>query len=186
MVVLADGNHHHMGREAGEVPCRRRAEGRIVVDLVPAAFYADVVRAEEVARADALRRFLVKPKQEGEQQEVSNRFVELSGVACKVFAISHKDKAPIRTSCLAHNLGVHQVSEANASRRKGRGNRNIVKGMEELHLCLSGVKHKCHDYTHRSPVRGKSGIANELRAAVGHGANGQHHFRVPPRHPGSY
>ena len=34
---------------------------------------------EEVARTDALRRLLVEPKQEGEQQEVSNRFILLGG-----------------------------------------------------------------------------------------------------------
>lgn len=46
MVVLADGDHHHLGRPAGEIPGRGGPERRVVIHLVPAGMHADGPRIE--------------------------------------------------------------------------------------------------------------------------------------------
>ena len=49
MVVLADGQHHHMGGVAGEVPGLHLTEGRVVAHLVIAGEHTHIVRAVEIA-----------------------------------------------------------------------------------------------------------------------------------------
>ena len=49
MVVLTNGQHHHMGSVAGEIPGLHLAEGGIVAHLVIAGEHTHIVRAVEIA-----------------------------------------------------------------------------------------------------------------------------------------
>ncbi len=108
-IVLAHCHHHYLGRVRFEIPGRRRAEDRIVTQLVPGGLHADGLRLIEPTR----------PVQQGDSAlgDVVYLGIQLPGrhpgvgiPAVGIFPIVDRIRLSHVLHCLRHLPGGHRVS----------------------------------------------------------------------------
>ena len=122
--------------------------------------------AEEKPRADAFAVAAVEPQASEEEHEIGNSFVELAGVTWQEITIAGEDEAIVGASVFANDFRVHEVAEADAAGRDGRGDGDVVEHAEDVNLCASHIKPERNHQSERAAVRGQSSIACTLPASA--------------------
>ena len=130
--------------------------------------------AEEEACADALAVLPVQPEAHEEEDEVGNGLVQLSRVARKGFVLAEhgipvvgKDESPVRARIFADNLGVHEVAEADAARRDGRGDGDIIDHAQDIQFCAPHVEPEREDDAECAAMGSQARVAHQFPAFVG-------------------
>ena len=113
---------------------------------------------------------------DGKDYQVGNSLVKLCRMACKILAVLDKDETPVGSGGLAHDLGVHEVTQTDAGCGERGGHADHVYALQDLDLVLAAVKPHSYYDADGTAVAGKSAVTNKLYASLRHETYGQEHL----------
>ena len=108
--------------------------------------------------------------------EVGNSLVELGGMACKILAVLDEYETPVGAGGLAHDLGVHEVTQTDAGCGERGGHADHIYALQDLDLVLAAVKPHSYYDADGTAVAGKSAISYKLYASLRHETYGKKHL----------
>ena len=79
---------------------------------------------------------------DGKDYQVGNSLVKLCRMACKILAVLDEYESPVGAGGLAHDLGVHEVTQTDAGCGERGGHADHVYALQDLDLVLAAV----HDH----------------------------------------
>ena len=87
-----------------------------------------------------------------------------------------KDETPVGAGGLAHDLGVHEVTQTDAGCGERSGHADHVDALQDLDLVLAAVHDHGYYDADGTAVAGKSAVTNKLYASLRHETYGQEHL----------
>ncbi len=104
--------------------------------------YGGYAESKVESGADFLFVLAVDKHDDGKDYQVGDCLVELCRMACKILTVLDKDESPVSTGGLAHDLGVHKVTQTDAGCGERGCHADHVDALQDLDLVLAAV----HDH----------------------------------------
>ena len=126
--------------------------------------------------ADFLFVLAVDKYDDSKDYEVGDCLVELCRVAGKILAVLDKDESPVSAGGLAHDLGVHKVTQTDAGCGERGGYADHVDALQDLDLVLAAVHDHGNDDADGTAMACQSAVTGQDYASLRFETYGKQHL----------